>query len=52
MVVRDALRAMLADRARIIPGWRVFVVMTLATLVPMFLLRFALNRRGRFFKGH
>ena len=33
-------------------GWRVFIVMTLATLVPMFLLRFALNRRGRFFNGH
>jgi short-subunit dehydrogenase len=52
LVVRDALRAMLDDRARIIPGWRVFFVMTLATLVPMFLLRFALNQRGRFFKGH
>ena len=51
-VVSDALGAVLDDRARIIPGWRVFIVMTLATLVPMFLLRFALNRRGRFFNGH
>lgn len=51
-VVRDALRAVLDDRARVIPGWRVFIVMTLATLVPMFVLRFALNRRGRFFNGH
>ncbi len=51
-VVGDALRAVLADRARIIPGWRLFVVMTLTALVPMFILRFALNQRGRKYHGH
>lgn len=51
-VVCEALRAVLADRARIIPGWRLFAVMTLTALVPMFVVRFALNRRGRHYHGH
>ncbi|MEO8351846.1 MAG: SDR family oxidoreductase [Chthoniobacteraceae bacterium] len=51
-VVREALRAVLTDRARIIPGWRLFLVMTLTALVPMFILRFALNQRGRNYHGH
>lgn len=52
IVVRDGLRAVEDDRARVIPGWIVFLVMTIAGMVPMFVLRFFLNRRGRGFKGH
>lgn len=38
-VVRSALRAAAADRARVLPGWQVaLIVLTLASL-PMFLLR-------------
>jgi len=51
-VVREALRAVEADRARIIPGWLVFIVLTVTSLVPMFILRVALNQRGRSYKGH
>jgi hypothetical protein len=51
-VVREALSAVRADRARVIPGWLVFLVLTLTSMVPMFLLRLALNQRGRFYKGH
>lgn len=51
-VVSDGLRALEEDRARIIPGWMVFLTMTMTTLVPFFIVRFALNRRGRGYTGH
>ncbi|MEQ1860693.1 MAG: SDR family oxidoreductase [Chthoniobacteraceae bacterium] len=51
-VVRDGLRAVEDDRARVIPGWFVFLTMTLTALVPFFVVRFALNRRGRGYTGH
>ncbi len=50
--VREALSAVEKDRARVIPGWVVFGVMTAAVLTPMFIKRFFLNQRGRGFKGH
>ncbi|MDB6173889.1 MAG: Short-chain dehydrogenase/reductase [Chthoniobacteraceae bacterium] len=46
-VAREALQAVQRDRARIIPGWLVAVVMTLATLVPLFVLRRFLPGRDR-----
>lgn len=51
-VVSEALRAVVSDRPRVIPGWLPFFVLTIASSLPMFILRFALNRRGRFYKGH
>lgn len=46
-VVATALRAVERDRARVIPGWFVCLVMTIASLVPIFLLRcFLTQRRG------
>lgn len=51
-VVREGLAALEGDRARVIPGWLVFLTMTLTTLVPFFIVRFALNRRGRGYTGH
>jgi short-subunit dehydrogenase len=51
-VVREGLAAVENDRARIIPGWFVFLTMTLAASVPLFVLRFFLNRRGREYSGH
>ncbi len=48
-VVRKALEAVAADRARVIPGVAVCVAMSLATLLPLCLLRLVLQRtRGRF----
>ncbi len=44
-VARAGLRAVARDRARVIPGWQVCVVMTLASLVPIFLLRLFLAQR-------
>jgi len=44
-VAGAALRAVERDRARVIPGWRVCVVMTIASLVPIFLLRLFLTQR-------
>ncbi|MDQ3624259.1 MAG: SDR family oxidoreductase [Verrucomicrobiota bacterium] len=38
-VAREALDAVIRDRARVIPGWLVCFVMTITTLVPIFLLR-------------
>ena len=35
------------DRARVIPGWMVFLGMTLVASVPLFLLRLGLNARRR-----
>lgn len=51
-VVREALRAVRHDRPRVIPGWLVSLVLTMTSAAPMFILRFALNRRGRWYKGH
>jgi len=44
-VVRAGLSAVVRDRARVIPGWFVCLVMTIASLVPIFLLRFFLTQR-------
>jgi hypothetical protein len=44
-VVAAGLRAVENDRARVIPGWFVCVVMTIASLVPIFLLRLFLTQR-------
>ncbi len=38
-VAREGLEAVVRDRARVIPGMLVWLVMTLATLVPAFILR-------------
>lgn len=47
-VVTTALNGVMRDRARVIPGWFVFVVMTIASLVPIFILRpFLAPRRRR-----
>jgi short-subunit dehydrogenase len=49
-VVREGLDALERDRARIIPGPLVWAVMTLAALVPLFILRqFLAQRRPRTF---
>jgi short-subunit dehydrogenase len=45
-VAREALHAVQRDRARVIPGWLVATVMTLAALVPIFVLRVFLPGRG------
>ena len=42
-VVHDALRGVEHDRARVIPGWAVFLGMSLLFLVPFALVRFGLN---------
>jgi short-subunit dehydrogenase len=46
-VVADGLRAVAGDRARIIPGWRIALAMTLTVAVPMVLLRLVLNHRPK-----
>ncbi|MEA3209270.1 MAG: uncharacterized protein QOE70_2327 [Chthoniobacter sp.] len=46
-VAHEALAAVARDRARIIPGWFVAIVMTLAALVPIFVLRLFLSQRRR-----
>jgi short-subunit dehydrogenase len=46
-VVAAGLNAVVRDRARVIPGWFVCVVMTIASLVPIFLLRLFLTQRRR-----
>ncbi len=51
-VVREALDAVARDRARVIPGWVVWAMMSVTALVPIFVLRTFLNLRGRNFKGH
>ena len=51
-VVREALEAVARDRARVIPGWIVWAMMTITAFVPIFVLRVFLNLRGRNFKGH
>jgi short-subunit dehydrogenase len=44
-VVAAGLAAVERDRARVIPGWFVCIVMTIASLVPIFLLRLFLTQR-------
>jgi short-subunit dehydrogenase len=44
-VVDEALDAVVRDRARVIPGWLVCTVMTITTLVPIFILRLFLRQR-------
>ena len=44
-VAHEALRAVEHDRARIIPGWFVCIVMTISTLVPFFIVRLFLAER-------
>ena len=51
-VVREALAAVARDRARVIPGWIPWAMMTITALVPIFVVRVFLNLRGRNFKGH
>lgn len=51
-VVREALAAVAHDRARVIPGWIPWAMMSITALVPIFVLRVFLNLRGRNFKGH
>lgn len=50
--VAEGLQALEDDRARIIPGWFVFLVMTVTAAMPFFVVRFFLNRRGRGYSGH
>ena len=42
-VVDEALRGVERDRARVIPGWLVFIAMSLLALVPFALVRFGLS---------
>lgn len=44
-VVSAGLDAVIRDRARVTPGWLVCIVMTIASLVPIFLLRLLLTQR-------
>jgi len=46
-VVREALEGVARNRARVIPGALVAVVMILASMIPIFVLRFFLNRPPR-----
>lgn len=47
LVVSEALDAVAADRARVVPGWLVCAVMTITALVPVFILRLFLTQRRR-----
>lgn len=51
-VARAALRAVANDSARVLPGLLVCVVMTLASVVPIFILRLFLSRGVRLRKPH
>jgi short-subunit dehydrogenase len=44
-VVAAGLSAVERDRARVIPGWFVCIIMTIASLVPIFILRFFITQR-------
>jgi uncharacterized protein len=44
-VAGEALRAVACDRARVIPGLLVALIVTVAASVPLFALRFCMNRR-------
>lgn len=47
VVVRKALGAVAADRARVIPGWKVALFMGLAVALPLGILRAILQRKAR-----
>lgn len=51
-VAYEAMKAAALDRARVIPGWFVRCVMLLTAAMPLFILRFFLNFRGRHYEGH
>jgi hypothetical protein len=42
-VVREALLGVVRDRARVVPGWAVFLLMSAALVLPFALVRFGLN---------
>jgi uncharacterized protein len=46
-VVRVALAAVDRDRARVVPGWYISAVLSLAATLPMSFVRWALTRRAR-----
>ena len=46
-VVADALRAVENDCARVIPGWLVALTAAFAAALPLAILRYGLNKRGR-----
>ena len=46
-VVADALAAVERDRARVIPGWKMALLVGVAASLPLALLRWGLNRRGK-----
>gem|GEM_PF-5926432 len=46
-VVRQALVAVAADKARVIPGWKVALFMGLAVALPLGVLRAILQRQAR-----
>lgn len=45
--VAEALEGVARDRARVVPGWKVALLMGVVACLPLFLLRPGLNRRGR-----
>jgi len=42
--VREALHAVERDRARVIPGWLIWAVMSITALVPICILRIFLTK--------
>jgi short-subunit dehydrogenase len=46
-VVHSALSAVVADKARVVPGWKVALLMGLAVALPLGILRAILQRKVR-----
>jgi hypothetical protein len=46
-VVHAALAAVAADKARVIPGWKVALLMGVAVALPLGILRAILQRKAR-----
>jgi hypothetical protein len=46
-VVRSALSAVAADKARVIPGWKLVLLMGIAVALPLGILRAVLQRKAR-----
>ncbi|HEY5753121.1 MAG TPA: SDR family oxidoreductase [Chthoniobacterales bacterium] len=46
-VAWEGLNAVVKDRARVVPGWGMFLATVLLGLIPFFILRFFLNARAR-----
>ena len=47
-VVTDSLRALMADKARVYPGWKIALLAGAISIMPMALVRaVSLNRRGK-----